>query len=311
MSSATNPPPGQQPLGGASQFHQNNGMREYLGRTWSLLQRWLSKLRSPPPPDRQYVRPFEAVLPCLGDAFHFTAEVHCVWSASLPVQETRQRIKELEPTYHLFLQSELRKISRQYPTESCDEAERHINDEAQRKWQSYAEWDPKLGNYLDTGHNRARRTSGLKCRVWVHLYSDEFMRAHNRNVWKARSTQEANHELAKQRILQIHELQVLWSKFFEQHPMQERRALYALGLAVDPKNLLEVSRDMLRTHEDEVQQLQEMCNDAVAAHERLDLYDFVTSYDSSLCNLMRYLGISASAPASSSPDGGTGSKEGE
>jgi hypothetical protein len=48
---------------------------------------------------------------------------------------------------------------------------------------------------------------------------------------------------------------------------------------------------MLQDHKDMESRLRKICEQAIAEHTRLDLYDFVTSYDSALKDLMDYLRI--------------------
>lgn len=219
-------------------------------------------------------RTIDIPAPCRGDRFTFTIRVINSWTGHGAHHNVLRAIERAEPMYHENIEKRLRPLSRNFEPDDFAAAELCINEELERRPCVYEMWP-------------------LYCRSWVRVGPDTALCKHLQKQWTDSSDDEAQHARAKRHIEHLGELRELWGSFLDQ--MGEARAAQAVRLADKPNLVGEVASEITETKQRTMKELREIVEKAVDDHKRLDLYDFVTEYDSALRDLMRHLDIPAAS----------------
>ncbi|MCA1673749.1 MAG: hypothetical protein LC799_16620, partial [Actinobacteria bacterium] len=214
-------------------------------------------------------RVFTIPAPCRGGGFTFEVSVFGIWTgqgAQVPVQ---QAIERAEPTHREYLEKQLRELSRDFEPDAFAAAEECMNDEL------------ALPLTYEQGL--------LTCRSRARVGPDEALRKHLQKQWTDRSDDKAQHVRAKQHIEYMGELRELWKEFLQQ--TDGSLAAQAVRLASKPELVGTIASEMAKTKQETMDELRKIVDRAVDDHKRLEVYDFVTSYDSALRKLMQHLDI--------------------
>jgi len=214
-------------------------------------------------------RIFTVPAPCRGGGFTFEVSVVGIWTGrggQVPVQ---QAIDRAEATHREYIEKRLRDLSRHFEPDAFAAAEDRMNDELS----------------LPLAYEQGL----LTCRSWVRVGPDEELRKHLQKQWTDRSDDEAQQVRAKRHIVYLAELRELWEEFLQK--LEGSIAAQAVRLASKPELVGTIATEMTKAKEETMEELREIVDKAVDDHERLDLYDFVTSYDSALRKLMQHLDI--------------------
>lgn len=139
----------------------------------------------------------------------------------------------------------------------------------------------------------------LTCRSRARVDPDDALRKHLQKQWIDRSDDEEKQRRAKRHIEHLAEIRGLWESFLQQ--MEGSLAAQAVRLASKPELVGSIASEIAKTKEETMDELRRIVDKAVGDHERLDLYDFVTSYDSALCKLMQHLDIPVASGNGSAP----------
>lgn len=214
-------------------------------------------------------RVFTVVAPCLGGGFTFEVSVVVVWTGQGPQVAVQQAIERAEPTHREYIEKQLRELSRGFEPDAFSATEERMNEEL------------ALPLTYEQGL--------LTCRSRARVGPDDALRKHLQKQWTDRSDDEAKQERAKRHIEYLAELRELWKEFLQE--MEGSVAAQAVRLASKPELVGNIASEMTKSKQETMEELREIVDKAVDDHERLDLYDFVTSYDSALRKLMQHLDI--------------------
>lgn len=224
-------------------------------------------------------RIFTLSAPCRGDSFNFEISVVGSWTGKISLPYMLQAIEGVEPEYQENIEKRLRQLSREFEADSFASAEQHMNEELA----------PALTYEMGL----------LSCRSRVRVGPDDELREHLRKQWSARTDYEAQHVLAKRHIEHLTELRGLWASFLQE--VDGPFAVEAIRLANKPSFVGDVVSEVAERKQQNMDALREIVDKAIVDHERFDLYDFVTSYDSALRDLMRHLGMSTTSNNGAEP----------
>lgn len=224
-----------------------------------------------PPPARAMLtteRVFTVPAPCRG-GFTFEVSVVGVWTGHGPQVTVQQAIERAEPTHHEYIEKQLRGLSRDFEPDAFAATEDRMNEEL------------VLPLTYEDGL--------LTCRSRARVGPDDVLCKHLQKQWTDRSDDEAQQERAKRHIEYLGELRELWEGFLQK--VEGSLAAQAVRLASKPELVGNIASEMTKSKQETMDELREIVAKAVDDHERLDLYDFVTSYDSALRKLMQHLDI--------------------
>jgi len=214
-------------------------------------------------------RDFAIHTPCRGDGFTFEVSVVGVWTGQGSQPHLLQAIGRAEFEHHKYVEKQLRQLSRGFEPDAFAAAEQRMNDEL------------ALPLTYEMGL--------LSCRSRVRVGPDDSLRTHLQQQWSDRSNEGAQHARAKRHIEHLAELRELWGRFLKQ--MDDPLAAQAVRLANDPRLVGDIATEVAEKNQRTATELREIVDQAIADHERFDLYDFVISYDSALQKLMRHVGM--------------------
>lgn len=213
---------------------------------------------------------FTIQTPCRDDMFNFEVSVIAIWTGQGSYSHLLQAIERAKREHYTYIDKQLRQLSRSFEPDAFATAEQHVNDEF------------SLPLTYEMGL--------LSCHSRFRVGPDDALRTHLQKQWADRSNDEAQHVRAKRHIEHLAELRELWRHFLEQ--MDNPLAAEAVRLANDPRLVGGIATEVAEKSQRTTTELREIVEQAIADHERFDLYDFVISYDSALQKLMRHLGIS-------------------
>lgn len=210
--------------------------------------------------------------------FAFEVSVVDIWVGQGSSAPFQQAIERVELAHHEYVEKRLRELSRDFEPDAFAAAEECMNGELE----------------LPISYENGM----LTCRSRVRVDPDEELRKHLQKQWFERSDDEAQHERAKRRIEHLAELRELWEEFLRQ--TEGSLAAQAVRLASKPDLVGSIASELTKTKQETMEELREIVDRAIDDHERLDLYDFVNSYDSALRKLMQHLDISGASENGSS-----------
>ncbi|MBI3687125.1 MAG: hypothetical protein HY241_07240 [Actinobacteria bacterium] len=255
-------------------------------RRFTLLRTWLidwtreirrrrrTEIRMPKHDTYSELRTSQISAPSSDDRFTFQVTVTCLWSGPGEAATVAEAIRLHEPEQRRVLTQDLRRISRTIEPDEFAVVEQQLNESLEEP---------------------TRYHDGLlACHTWVEVAPEDTLRKHLQQQWITKSNTDAAHALKKNAVGQLDELTKEWDKFLR-NVREGSISPRAVKLAGNTNRVGDVAEQMLKDQEETQAKLREICANAVSAHERLDLYEFVTSYDSALRQLLDYLQLDRAA----------------
>ncbi|HEX6469315.1 MAG TPA: hypothetical protein VF069_09485 [Streptosporangiaceae bacterium] len=226
---------------------------------------------------------FELNVPARGDGYEFLIVLHFTWCVtgkadgeSLVERAQGQRTTMLER-----VALRVREISRRYAPYEAAEAEAHIHrvigDIFTRTHLTFASPAGVDGDARGIEHRTVLRLDGP-------------VRDAQRAAWSRRQTAVNDHDLARLLAGQLSERRRMWREFLREGE-DDWRTPYALSLAVDPKEVSEVVREMFADRRNRVEEMAEQLVEQSEGYETKDAFEIMTKNETVLRRMMAMLGI--------------------
>jgi hypothetical protein len=211
-----------------------------------------------------FQREFSIPAPTRNSLFTFEVSVVDHWKGEGARPNVMQAIERAEPDHRKRLEERVRRMSRRFEPDAFPEAEQYMNGALEQ---------PEI---YEMGL--------LSCYSWVRVGPQEALSRHLQRRWADSFDHSAKHKLAKRHVEHMAELRELWRDFLKD--MDGAHVVQAVQLAGNPSMVGQIAKDLGDKKQSDIKALREIMDQAVHDYERLELYDFATSYDSALRELM-------------------------
>jgi len=264
------------------------------GGFWRRLARWFGSPDPAPVPRRQVVLEDDVLVvdtPSLDDAFDFRVSVRITWTTvGGTEEELASHVQLFRPHVHRLVRREIRAAVRGVAPNGAEQAEGLVNN--------------ALGCLADTSQFT---DSGITWAVHAHVGLPDPVRSGLQERWLSVLRQEAEHDLTLLRIRHLRALVAEWKKLLDED-LGIKPAPYLAGrlvrLAAHPH---EIAATMDALTADRValnDQMLRVVRDAMARHQHLGVFEFVTTYDLALRQVMDFVnGLEQPFPLDDLEDG--------
>jgi hypothetical protein len=257
-------------------------------RTWF---RDLFGGQSPAPPriDNPVQRPFN--VPAMNGGFDFTVVVTVAWTAASGVKwsELDHDVQYHQGAVWAAIEHEVRQVGRCWAPNQAVKVEEQLLDRLDclaREWRFVGP-----------------RSDGLRWRVRSYVDPAEPVKAQQQQFWLRRLEQEALVRYSKDTVAAMRDLVARWRGLLGDLQVDDPSrdpapylAPFLVQLAVKPKTADETVLDLSEYRLREAVRLRRVVQDAVVANQRLNTFEFLTSYESALKVLLEHVGALPAVP---------------
>jgi hypothetical protein len=213
--------------------------------------------------------------PAQGDAFDFDLSVSCHWFRHRSIEPASYAVQIARMDLRRQLETQLREVSREFRPDALATAERIMN--------------------ARLAEPREFEAGRLVCQVLVRANPGSDLRKNLQDQWRQATAADRAHEAKIRYVDQSRQLRDRWLAFLREFP-EDPLALVAMRLADDPTRVADIveAAQVNRTRTEEQaaatqESIRKIVQQAEEDHERMDVYDFVNSYESALRELLQVL----------------------
>lgn len=244
---------------------------------------WFQRLlvRSDQPAPR-LERPRRLKSPAKDDGFDFAVTVSIVWTGPprMAWATLENHVKHVEPTLWEAIDTVVREQARQYPAHCPGDLERALVGELAQDAQ---EWQPG--------------PRGVRWRARVRVEQDEQVKGLQQESTMHRVRQQDAVASSHWQVRELRTLLAEWRQFLGDlnvdkpgAALEPMLAPHLARLALHPDEAAQTVAALQEDRLEQQERLFDVLRDAIAAHQKVNTYEFVMSYESALSLLMKHLG---------------------